>query len=1046
MKNVKYISASAGSGKTYSLTKALTEAIQEGSVEPENVILTTFTKAAASEFKEKAKAMLYENGMVLEADRLDQALIGTIHSVAEALILKYWYVLGLSPKITPIEDKDKDFFKEQSLITLLKEEELAFLNGFAEEFSIKVTNKVTKSTKIDYQYWKNDLSQILEFATNYSIADFQPSIEYSKNLTKGLVHGGHHIKVNKDVLSDLLDKIEQLNEANESEEQENLRIAIRSQRRYLEQKEANSFAYARSVQAFLDKLPWKELQSEKDMIADGISCLYATEEVRDKLNHYIDLLFELAKRWTGEYEKYKKEHHLIDFSDMEKFFYALLQNPEVASEIKATYKYVFVDEFQDCSPMQVKIFDRLSEIVDHSIWVGDKKQAIYAFRGSATELTTSVMDIIKDNESKGLDGCETSILDNSWRSLPDIVNFTNEVFAYAFGKQTEEERKEVCLNPVRKEQGKVGFWWIKDSNKEERAASIAANIVELINEGEKPSDIAVLARKNTDLKTIATMLHDYDVPVFIDEGGLSGASTVNLVTSILQLIADEKPELPKAQIAFLTEPDYKLERLLDDKLSFNEAGDDKAVFYDEIPLVKKVLEERERYKLQSVSALVESLIVELDLYNVAKKLNDAADSTKLLHAIIDVASAYEDHCSIMHLPSSILGFVAYLEKNDVSVPGSTEGVQFFTYHKSKGLEWKTVILLGCENDFLEEKLLIKRNYFGTQFIRMAPSTKENLFPEVKISVLPNLFSGNSRIADEWLTLIRQTERYGFITKKEIEEMKRLMYVAMTRPRDKLILALNGKGRTPKPLVAFQEMGFNLTGDYSGKVCDLFNVGAFAELLPNAEHDIEYQHEKETNTVLKLAGEPAKNALKRDLQPSSMPGGEVKAEAIETGITITVTGKANSAALGTCIHDIFCVAENKSDKDIAVLVKAYGFESNLPKIDEIKKAWNALTAWLTATYGPAKKQYHELSFTHHISSGQKVSGSMDFVWENADGCVIVDYKTFHGKKEELLDSKSDYYVGKYKGQLECYENAFTAGGKTVIAKILYYPMVGVIVKL
>ena len=52
MKNVKYISASAGSGKTYSLTKALTEAIQQGKVEPENVILTTFTKAAASEFKE----------------------------------------------------------------------------------------------------------------------------------------------------------------------------------------------------------------------------------------------------------------------------------------------------------------------------------------------------------------------------------------------------------------------------------------------------------------------------------------------------------------------------------------------------------------------------------------------------------------------------------------------------------------------------------------------------------------------------------------------------------------------------------------------------------------------------------------------------------------------------------------------------------------------------------------------------------------------------------------------------------------------------------
>ena len=80
MKNIKYISASAGSGKTYRLTEELTKAIQSNAVQPENVILTTFTKAAAAEFKEKAKAMLYEHGMVEAADRLDQALIGTIHS------------------------------------------------------------------------------------------------------------------------------------------------------------------------------------------------------------------------------------------------------------------------------------------------------------------------------------------------------------------------------------------------------------------------------------------------------------------------------------------------------------------------------------------------------------------------------------------------------------------------------------------------------------------------------------------------------------------------------------------------------------------------------------------------------------------------------------------------------------------------------------------------------------------------------------------------------------------------------------------------------
>ena len=129
-----------------------------------------------------------------------------------------------------------------------------------------------------------------------------------------------------------------------------------------------------------------------------------------------------------------------------------------------------------------------------------------------------------------------------------------------------------------------------------------------------------------------------------------------------------------------------------------------------------------------------------------------------------------------------------------------------------------------------------------------------------------------------------------------------------------------------------------------------------------------------------------------------------------------------------------------------MIKAYGFEGNLTKSDEIKKSWESLTEYLTSNYGSATKQYHELPFKQQLTNGQRITGSMDYVWETDAGCVIVDYKTFPGKKEDLLDKKSDYYVGKYKGQLDCYEEALTAAGKKVIAKLLYYPVVGVIVKI
>ena len=1034
MKNVKYISASAGSGKTHTLTQTLTDAVKNGDVEPENVILTTFTKAAAAEFKAKAKAMFYENGLIEEADRLDQALIGTIHSVAQAMIIKYWYILGISPQINPMAEETQQFYKTQSMVNLLDEEELTFINDFAKEFSLP-----------DGDFWKGDLSKIIDYATNYGITDFTNSIKYSKDITKKFLHGQHHIRVNKDTLRDLLNKAETINEATDSEEQEELRILINTHKRYLEQRDSSSIAYAIEVLDLLSRISFTELVDDINDFADSLSDLYASEEVHEKVNAYIDWIFKLAKRWAQLYKDYKKENQLIDFNDMEQMFYELLQNDEVAADIKATYKYAFVDEFQDCSPMQVKIFDKLSQLVEHNIWVGDKKQAIYGFRGSDSALTESVMNIIQYNKDNGLDGCSTDILGNSWRSVPEIVNFTNAVYEKIFNKTTDEQKSEVHLEPVREDHGSVGFWWLTEGRAEDRAKTIAANIIDLLNKGEKPSDIAVLGRNKDHFKPIAKILRECDVPVYINEEKMSGAYTVRLVTAILQLIEDETAEYPKAHIAFLTEPGHKLENLIDDKIAFNSKGDKESLFYNDIPLVKKVLENRERYKLQSISAMVQGLIVELDLFNVAKKLNDTADSDKLLHAIIDSATAYEENCAIMNLPCSITGFIEYINQNQISVSGATEGVQFYTFHKSKGLEWKTVIVLSCDYDFIAEHRMLQREYFGVDFVRLASPTKENLFPEVVISVLPNIF-GQKKASQEWLIPIQKTDRYSFINKKLTEETKRLFYVAMTRPRDNLILALNGKGKNPKPLDAFNKMGFQFMCDYHADLCDLFEVGVPAKRLPNVNPAIKYNHKKPGNMILKLAGEPEKDVPLRDLTPSSMQGGDVNAELLETGTAITITGKPDSAALGTCIHDIFCVAESKSDKDIADMVKAYGFESNLPKTDEIKKAWEALTSWLTSNYGPAQKQYHELPFKHQLKSGQIVTGSMDFVWETKDGCVVVDYKTTNANKDALLNKATDIYVGKYKGQLECYEQALNAADKKVIAKVLYYPVIGGIVKI
>ena len=92
-----FISAGAGSGKTYRITTDVAKMVFDHKLNPDQVIMTTFTKAAAQELREKAKKELVNLGKHREAQQMEHALIGTVHSVANTFLTKYWYLLGIMP-------------------------------------------------------------------------------------------------------------------------------------------------------------------------------------------------------------------------------------------------------------------------------------------------------------------------------------------------------------------------------------------------------------------------------------------------------------------------------------------------------------------------------------------------------------------------------------------------------------------------------------------------------------------------------------------------------------------------------------------------------------------------------------------------------------------------------------------------------------------------------------------------------------------------------------------------------------------------------------
>lgn len=431
MKNVTYINAGAGSGKTYRLTKTLTALIKAKKVKPSEVILTTFTTKAANEFKEKAKAFLYDEGLYDAAIELDHAMIGTVHSVCQRLIGKYWFHLGLSPSMGVMAEEDTAYYISQSLSDLPTEEELKVLHQFARYFDLREMKDFKPTSSIDYNVWQGHLKAIIGYATNYEIDDFSRSEEESLSFIRGFVRKGSDSGFSYEDLKAVVDEHEQF---------------LRSKK----QSKANDERIEKLVQARrgLGRITMGTLKNINSTIGtpkgygplaadfqDRMSEIWTSKMVYEKQEAYIRLLFSLACRWKENFAQFKKEKNLLDYNDMEKYMRLLLKDKSVAREISLSYRYLFVDEFQDSSPIQVKIFDALSDLMEHSFWVGDYKQAIYGFRGSDIALTKAVVDRISLKE----DGCDTDTLDTSWRSLPDIVQVNNAIFKKTFAHVLDEK-------------------------------------------------------------------------------------------------------------------------------------------------------------------------------------------------------------------------------------------------------------------------------------------------------------------------------------------------------------------------------------------------------------------------------------------------------------------------------------------------------------------------------------------------------------------------------------------------------------------------------
>lgn len=1044
MKNVTYINAGAGSGKTYRLTETLTSLIMSEKVKPEQVILTTFTTKAANEFKEKAKAFLYDKGLYDAAIQLDHAMIGTVHSVCQRMIGKYWFNLGLSPNMGVMAEEDTAYYISQSLSELPTDEELKVLHGFARYFDIRVKDGYTVKKAVNYDFWQDHLKAVIGFATNYELEDFKQSEEESLNYIRKFVKADSNCSFTYEELKAVIDEHEAFLRSRKQSTTNDERIKKLVQaRRSLDRP---TLGVLKSIDSTIGSP--KGYGPLAEDFQNRMAGIWTSQMVYDRQEEYIRLIFDLAQRWKENFAQFKRDKNLLDYNDMEKYMRLLMMNKDIAGEISQSYRYLFVDEFQDSSPIQVKIFDALSDLMEHSYWVGDYKQAIYGFRGSDIALTKAVVDSVSRKEN----GCDTDTLDTSWRSLPDIVELNNHVFRKTFADVLEE--KNICLKQHRKnENHEESLRYFVSSD----GCGVAEHVLKLLNQGIKPKDIAVLARANATLAEVASQLKRYEIPSSREDTPIIKSSAYILTSSLLRILGSTKDSLAKATVAILTEEDYDTKTIIEEKI-LNDADDDAKTedYLAEVPLIRRLTTIRPKLQQQSVASLVESIIIMLDLFNVVKKVEvDAAFGISCLQIIINTARVYEEHCVQMNLPATIDGFIAYIETVSPTGSGDANGIQLHTYHSCKGLQWKYVILMSLNTNVSDIKKAVRDETYGVHPVHVEEPAAENPYPDVFVRLTPWIYGTSMNVPDKISSVIETSVGFKQAYMDMLSETNRVFYVGMTRPQDVLILNIEKPKRGVTLLQWPRDNGVDtvsesipVKGDW-----DVFGTGHLFKDFTLTQEEIEkLENYGDADSTLSMrlnmeepdfkAGEP------RYISPShiSKCGKTGKYYDFEQRIPLGKNPE-DMATVGNCIHQIFAgIEEHTSANRIEMdeIIRNYGLSAVLTDTDAILSAWKNLYDKLVLLHGEPVKTYHERPFRMDYD-GQTIVGSIDLVWQTREGDILVDFKNNPMVAKYVLEPANEHFAGWYAGQLGAYQDALEAAGEKVLQRYIYYPVSGLLVE-
>lgn len=1052
MRNVNFISAGAGSGKTYSIVGRIVENILSGECHADEIILTTFTVAAADELKEKVRKALYENGLFQEALRLENAAIGTIHSISFQFVTRYWYLLGLSADIRLIADEAVDFYISQSISGLPEKEDVNLFNTLINEFAIMQKGNKGQSVNIpDRHFWKDDLRSIIDKIENFgiSVADLSKSEAESLQILNGLLSSSPYMsapltswKTVVEAVESAIRKYVELMKG-ENGKSKNLKDALEDFKRTIRDDKAPLRAYGSLVKKVLVGLnsakALKACAEELTFLQNVPDAVLRSDQTNELVERYVQTIFRLAAIWKEEYEEFKKRRRILDFNDTQRLFDRLLDREEVVEELRGRYKLIFVDEFQDSSPQQISFFTKLSRILRRSVWVGDIKQAIYGFRGTDTSIVKSVIERI----SKGGEGNSLSTLDYSWRSNSAIVELVNDVFVRVFSALPPDlvklQMPDKSARYDRPAERGLLHLHINGKNKVEIYDVFAREIENLHKkEGLEYREMAVLCRDRYDMSDFIDAFKKAGIPYkkATDSKENESSDALNMLNAILSVAASDYNDFSKGLLLYYSEPGQTASHIVSERLRFladKDGATDPLAASEVVVRIKKL---RQTIGNQSISNAVETLLIELDAIDLIRRLDPSLPAYRIVAKYVECARSYEEICQELSLGCSLAGFIDWMRQKDMEEIGDEDGITISTYHKAKGLEWRCVLLGSLHRHPIDRNKV----FFGVNVLK-----ETGKMPLIFLA--PKFLSAIATPA--FVDEIDKCPAYRKLQDDVLEESKRLLYVGMTRPREVLVTFTSKNNATTWPDVVtgvemnalnrkekeFEWLGHRFENrvvayESSAEADALHSSGTKVRILKCAVAECEYP----LRDIAPSGASPLKTLERVDLAADFAP--RLNASA----------ANGDDALLGNCIHQLLCAYRDKQDFLSVVRDSAIGYGVTLNPEEFIIQT-RKMYDWLRSEYGEPVSVEREIPFRYRLPNGQQINGEIDMIYRTPAGDVLIDYKTcMRPAREVVEETGSKFYAGKYSGQLAFYEEAIRLAGRELRDSVIIYFNLGIAVRM